>query len=113
MAGLGVSDNDFYSQVAGGCPANTTNTGEGGIQQIQDLWGHTNETNEGPQPELANSLAQCSNYTNAWTNNPAECKYEDELFTERVENIINTHDLSGDPLFLYWAPHIGESGHGN
>ena len=108
--GRAHADNDYYNQVVGGCPTNSTGASElGGLQPIQDLWGHTNETNEGPQRDLANSLSQCSNYTNAWTNNPTQCKYEDELFTERVQDIINAHDLTGNPLFLYWAPHIGEN----
>lgn len=51
----------------------------------------------------ANSL------NNSWlcsqSNQAPGCRYEDELFLERVLSTIEAHDPS-QPFFLFWAPHI-------
>ncbi len=51
----------------------------------------------------ANSL------NNSWlcsqSNQAPGCRYEDELFLERVLATIEAHDPS-QPFFLFWAPHI-------
>ena len=50
------------------------------------------------------------NITDLWdTDKPAKTlngtAYEEELFANRVYDVINSHDTS-EPLFLYYAPHI-------
>ena len=51
----------------------------------------------------ANSL------NNSWlcsqSNQAPGCRYEDEIFLERVLASIEAHDPS-QPVFLFWAPHI-------
>jgi arylsulfatase B len=50
-----------------------------------------------------------STLNNSWlcsqSNQAPGCRYEDELFLERVLATIEAHDPS-QPFFLFWAPHI-------
>ena len=49
---------------------------------------------------------------NSWecsqANQPASCRYEDEIFLQKVLDIIAAHNPS-DPLVLFWAPHIAHA----
>ena len=91
--------NDYWTSVddtlcAGG-------SGQGNIS-ITDLWSQPAGGSEGPAAGLNNSWS-CSQ-----TNQSADCKYEDELFAERVLATIAAHDPA-TPLFLFWAPHIAHA----
>ena len=79
--------NDFWTMETDPC----TLSGGGSAQPV-DLW-------DGPKPayNLVND-ATCNQ------NNQTGCTYEDELFTNRVIDAIETR--SEKPLFIFWAPHI-------
>ena len=70
---------------------------------IVDLWGKDpGENSDGPRVGHNNSW-ECSQ-----ANQPASCRYEDEIFLQKVLDIIAAHNPS-DPLFLFWAPHIAHA----
>jgi arylsulfatase A-like enzyme len=82
---------------------------------IVDLW-----ENDGPATARVRAASpqpkcQAQNNTAPWPVDgggaiapAAGCKYEDELFEEKVHEVIAGHNASDAdrPLFLFWAPHI-------
>jgi arylsulfatase I/J len=85
--------NDYWSHVEGSCPS---------VSATRDLWLY-NATFDGPAVEYANG-ASCSQY-NQTPGGGEACVFEDVLFTDRVVEILNTHDAR-DPLFLFWSMHL-------
>lgn len=84
--------NDYWTSIDGtACP--TSASGKKTIS-VTDLW-----ATDGPAKGLNNSW-DCSQ-----SNQPASCKYEDEIFVEEVLARIAAHDPT-QPFFLFWAPHI-------
>lgn len=90
--------NDFWTQLCyqSACCHNF-NSKQG--KNVLNHW-------EGPIPEEFHGL----NITDLWdTDKPAAnfngTDYEEFIFIQRMQNIIDSHDPS-DPLFLFYAPHI-------
>jgi arylsulfatase B len=76
--------NDYWNSAATLC----------GTVPIIDLW-----------DTASPALGQNNSFACSQSNQAPGCVYEDDLFTNRVLNIIAAHDPA-QPLFLYWAPHI-------
>ena len=86
--------NDYWTSIDG----NSCNTSAGSkkdLISIVDLWATT-----GP------AYGENNSWTCSQTNQPASCKYEDEIFAEEVLLRINNHDPTTGPFFLFWASHI-------
>eukprot|EP00756_Hemistasia_phaeocysticola_P054128 Hpha_TRINITY_DN30070_c0_g1::TRINITY_DN30070_c0_g1_i1::g.21442::m.21442/K12375/ARSI_J; arylsulfatase I/J len=86
--------NDYWTSVdkcgMGSCP---------GDAEMVDLW-EQNGTTSRPGWGLNNSRTQCSQQKQSHG-----CKFEDDMFAERVVDIISGHNVTAGPLFLFWATH--------
>ena len=70
---------------------------------MYDLWNKyegVNETYGRPAKAKVNSVGCTVTNQNA----SGTCIYEDDLFEQRVHNIVSNHDAS-QPLFVFWATH--------
>ena len=68
-----------------------------------DLWGQDpGQSSDGPLFGQNNSWA-CTQ-----KNQAPGCRYEDEIFGDKVLATIAAHDPA-DPFFLFWAPHIAHA----
>lgn len=85
--------NDYWTSIDDTyCPM-----GNGKNTSIVDLWATT-----------APAYGQNNSWDCSQTNQPATCKYEDELFVEEVLARIAAHDVT-TPFFMFWAPHIAHA----
>ena len=85
--------NDYWTSIDDTyCPV-----GNGKNTSIVDLWATT-----------APAYGQNNSWDCSQTNQPATCKYEDEIFVEEVLARIAAHDVT-TPFFMFWAPHIAHA----
>lgn len=83
--------NDYWQHTVDKC----------GVKAMKDLWRY-DSTHDGPAFELANG-PHCHQKNQRPSNET--CVYEEKVLTDRVKEIINTHDIS-EPLFLFWSMHL-------
>jgi arylsulfatase B len=88
--------NDYWTQVIESC----------GKTDIRDLW-RINATMNGPAYDLQNvaSCTQDNQFPDNATATTATCVYEDDIFAQEVERVLESHDPD-HPLFLFYSMHL-------
>eukprot|EP00041_Stephanoeca_diplocostata_P016857 m.334494 g.334494 ORF g.334494 m.334494 type:complete len:565 (+) comp20507_c1_seq2:254-1948(+) len=86
--------NDYWTHTVDHCGTDNT--------LVRDLWLY-NATYDGPAPAEYRNGPSCSQ--NNQTPQGERCIYEEALFTTRVLDLVNFHNVS-EPLFLFWAMHL-------
>merc|ERR1719221_2341969 len=83
--------NDYWQHTVDRC----------GVKSMKDLWRYDSKY-DGPAFDLANGP-----HCNQKNQHPSKetCVYEEQVLTDRVKEIVNTHNIS-EPLFLFWSMHL-------
>lgn len=117
---------DYWTQSpSNGCPATLDSPGTP-LVSVTDLW-------DGNGPSPLNGTGECGTVRDRFATcdcTPcARCRnasaygtperavigpfegsaYADDLFAERVVSVIESHNASSAPLFLFWAPHAAHT----
>lgn len=74
---------------------------------MTDLWNHRSvATGLYGRPALSYKNGPDCTVSNQTPGGGQTCVYEDQLFEERVSEVISGHTDHSTPLFVFWATHI-------